>query len=136
MFGTDNYLVEGICTDSAHKVHVAPNPRPSLQPVAGLTCTCFQAELAKLMLFQSSALESGEMTSFAEYTARMQEGQKDIYYVVASSREVRACPWCLHAGPHSLLGCAAIAVHGVDEQAGSRGAAVARPRLRAGDAAY
>jgi hypothetical protein len=40
------------------------------------------------MLFQSSTLESGELTSFEEYASRMSEEQKDIYYVVAASREV------------------------------------------------
>ena len=41
------------------------------------------------MLFESSALEPGQLTTLEEYVKRMPEEQKSLYYVVASSREVR-----------------------------------------------
>jgi HSP90 family molecular chaperone len=53
-----------------------------------------RAELAKLLRFESSKTEPGKTTSLAEYVARMQEGQKDIYYINGSSREA------IEAGPY------------------------------------
>ncbi len=40
----------------------------------------------ELLRFQSSNTAEGESTSLAEYSARMKEGQKDIYYLAASDR--------------------------------------------------
>lgn len=50
-----------------------------------------RADLAKLLRFQSSATaaqggEEGALTSLAEYVSRMQEGQTQIYFLVAPSR--------------------------------------------------
>ena len=43
--------------------------------------------LTKLLRFESSFTEKGKTTSFADYVSRMLEGQKEIYYVLASNRE-------------------------------------------------
>ncbi len=44
-------------------------------------------ELVKLLRFESSAAEPGKLISLADYTARMKEGQKDIYFINGLSRE-------------------------------------------------
>jgi molecular chaperone HtpG len=46
----------------------------------------FQAELAKLLRFESSASEPGVMNSLADYVERMKEGQDKIYYINGPSR--------------------------------------------------
>ncbi len=51
-------------------------------------------EIAKLLRFESSKSEPGKMVSLAGYTGRMQEGQKDIYYINGPSREA------VEAGPY------------------------------------
>lgn len=43
--------------------------------------------LAKLLRFESSTTEAGKRTSLAEYVARMQPDQKEIYYIVAPNRD-------------------------------------------------
>jgi molecular chaperone HtpG len=43
--------------------------------------------LAKLLRFESSTVDAGKRTSLAEYVSRMPEDQKEIYYVIAGSRE-------------------------------------------------
>jgi len=43
--------------------------------------------LAKLLRFESSMLDAGKLTSLAEYVSRMAEGQTEIYYLSAASRE-------------------------------------------------
>jgi HSP90 family molecular chaperone len=58
-----SFLKEGICSDPAHK-----------------------DDLAKLLRFESSKSEPGEVTSLDEYIARMPQGQKAIYYIIAPSR--------------------------------------------------
>jgi len=58
------FLKEGICTDQDHK-----------------------EDLAKLLRFESSLLNAGEMTSLDEYITRMKDGQKDVYYMVGPSRK-------------------------------------------------
>jgi molecular chaperone HtpG len=47
----------------------------------------YRDELGKLLRFESSATESGKLTSLAEYVERMGEEQKDIYYINGPSRE-------------------------------------------------
>jgi molecular chaperone HtpG len=42
--------------------------------------------LAKLLRFESSMTEAGELTSLEEYAARMKDGQNDIYFLQAPSR--------------------------------------------------
>jgi hypothetical protein len=64
------FLKEGICTDQDHK-----------------------ADLAKLLRFESSLSNAGEMTSLDEYITRMKDGQKEIYYLVGPSRK------SIEAGP-------------------------------------
>ena len=46
----------------------------------------FQAELAKLLRFESSASDAGTMISLQEYVDRMGEGQDTIYYINGPSR--------------------------------------------------
>ena len=46
----------------------------------------FQKELAKLLRFESSATEPGELISLDDYISRMQEGQEEIYYINGPSR--------------------------------------------------
>ena len=43
--------------------------------------------IAKLLRFQSSHTEAGKTTSLTEYVSRMPEEQKEIYYLLAPSRE-------------------------------------------------
>ncbi|HWL54766.1 MAG TPA: molecular chaperone HtpG [Chthoniobacteraceae bacterium] len=43
--------------------------------------------LSKLLRFESSFTEKGKQTSFADYVSRMVEEQKEIYYILAPSRE-------------------------------------------------
>eukprot|EP01111_Echinosteliopsis_oligospora_P007458 TRINITY_DN2250_c0_g1_i5.p1 TRINITY_DN2250_c0_g1~~TRINITY_DN2250_c0_g1_i5.p1 ORF type:complete len:779 (-),score=237.06 TRINITY_DN2250_c0_g1_i5:20-2245(-) len=61
-FGT--FLKEGICTDFKWK-----------------------EEISKCLRFETSAKEEGEMTSLEEYVSRMQEGQREIYYLNVPARE-------------------------------------------------
>jgi TNF receptor-associated protein 1 len=51
-------------------------------------------EIAKLLRFESSKSEPGRTISLADYAARMQEGQKEIYYINGPSREA------IEAGPY------------------------------------
>lgn len=46
----------------------------------------YQAELAKLLRFESSATEAGKMISLEDYVSRMKDGQKEIYYISGPSR--------------------------------------------------
>ncbi len=46
----------------------------------------FQKELARLLRFESSATEPGELISLDDYISRMQEGQEEIYYINGPSR--------------------------------------------------
>jgi molecular chaperone HtpG len=46
-----------------------------------------QEAIAKLLRFESSHTEGGKFTSLPDYVSRMPEGQKEIYYVLAQSRE-------------------------------------------------
>ena len=43
--------------------------------------------LAKLLRFESSRTDAGKTTSLADYVSRMGEEQKEIYYLIGSSRE-------------------------------------------------
>jgi molecular chaperone HtpG len=43
--------------------------------------------IAKLLRFESSTTEAGKTTSLTDYISRMPEGQTDIYYLLAPSRE-------------------------------------------------
>lgn len=58
------FLKEGAATDFSHKEH-----------------------LTKLLRFESSLTEPGKLTSLADYVSRMKEGQTEIYYLIAPSRE-------------------------------------------------
>ncbi|VDK28556.1 unnamed protein product [Anisakis simplex] len=40
-------------------------------------------QIASLLLFESSNMKPGVKTSMGEYVARMQENQKNIYYLFA-----------------------------------------------------
>lgn len=58
------FLKEGAATDFGHK-----------------------EQLSKLIRFESSLTEAGKLTSLADYVSRMKEGQTEIYYLAAPSRE-------------------------------------------------
>jgi molecular chaperone HtpG len=60
----DRFFKEGIATDHTHR-----------------------ETLAKLLRFESSMSEAGKLTSFQEYLTRAKDGQKEIYYLVGSSRD-------------------------------------------------
>ncbi|KHN78556.1 Heat shock protein 75 kDa, mitochondrial [Toxocara canis] len=45
-------------------------------------------QIASLLLFESSSLKPGVKTSLNEYVDRMQEGQKEIYYLFAPNRQL------------------------------------------------
>lgn len=45
-------------------------------------------EIAQLLRFESSLRPAGETVSLAEYAGRMREGQRDIYYLAAPSRQL------------------------------------------------
>ncbi|KJH46398.1 Hsp90 protein [Dictyocaulus viviparus] len=45
-------------------------------------------EIAKLLLFESSSLKSGVLTNLTDYCNRMQEEQKEIYYMFSPSRNL------------------------------------------------
>jgi molecular chaperone HtpG len=47
----------------------------------------FQKELGKLLRFESSAADPGELISLDEYIGRMKEGQDNIYYINGPSRQ-------------------------------------------------
>ncbi len=46
----------------------------------------YRDEIAKLLRFESSKSEPGKLISLSEYTERMAEGQKEIYYINGTSR--------------------------------------------------
>lgn len=58
------FLKEGAATDFGHK-----------------------EQLTKLIRFESSLTDAGKLTSLADYVSRMKEGQTEIYYLIAPSRE-------------------------------------------------
>jgi len=58
------FLKEGAATDFGHK-----------------------EQLTKLLRFESSLTEPGKLTSLADYVSRMKDDQKEIYYLIAPSRE-------------------------------------------------
>ena len=43
-------------------------------------------DLAPLLRYESSALEQGALTSIAEYTSRMREGQAEVYVLCCPTR--------------------------------------------------
>lgn len=45
-------------------------------------------DISKLLQFESSSLAAGEKTSISDYITRMKEGQTDIYYLAAPSRQL------------------------------------------------
>jgi molecular chaperone HtpG len=51
-------------------------------------------KLQELVLFESTATETGSYVTLKEYVARMPEGQKEIYYITGTSRET------LEQSPH------------------------------------
>ncbi|MEW5800910.1 MAG: molecular chaperone HtpG [bacterium] len=53
-----------------------------------------QKDIARLLRFESSKTEKGQLTSLADYVRRMKEGQKVIYYLNGPSREI------IEAGPY------------------------------------
>ncbi|XP_066498674.1 heat shock protein 75 kDa, mitochondrial [Hoplias malabaricus] len=45
-------------------------------------------EIAKLLLFESSALPAGQLTSLMDYTSRMKAGTRNIYYLCTPNRHL------------------------------------------------
>ncbi|XP_014444763.1 heat shock protein 75 kDa, mitochondrial [Tupaia chinensis] len=45
-------------------------------------------DIARLLRYESSALPAGQLTSLADYAARMQAGSRSIYYLCAPSRHL------------------------------------------------
>lgn len=66
-----HFIKEGVAQDFAHR-----------------------GDLAKLLRFESSALEAGKKTSLEEYVGRMKDEQKDIYFINGASRAA------IEAGPY------------------------------------
>lgn len=60
----DRFFKEGIATDHANK-----------------------DALAKLLRFETSLTEAGNVCSFTDYVSRIKDGQESIYYLVGGSRE-------------------------------------------------
>lgn len=60
----DRYFKEGIATDFANR-----------------------EALAKLLRFESSMTEAGELTSLPDYVSRAKDGQESIYYIIGQGRE-------------------------------------------------
>ncbi len=60
----DRFFKEGVATDFANK-----------------------DALAKLLRFETSMTEAGEVCGFADYVSRMKEGQDEIYFLVGPSRD-------------------------------------------------
>ncbi len=54
----------------------------------------YSDELARLLRFESSVAEPGKLISLADYTARMKDGQKEIYFINGLTREH------IEAGPY------------------------------------
>ena len=47
----------------------------------------YQEQLAKILLFESSTLDEGKLTTFDEYIAMCSPEQKEIFYLVAPNRQ-------------------------------------------------
>ena len=54
----------------------------------------YQKDLMKLLRYESSLTARGELTSFADYVARLKDGQKEIYFLVGPNRDA------IEAGPY------------------------------------
>ena len=54
----------------------------------------YQKDLMKLLRYESSLTDKGELTSFADYVSRLKDGQKEIYFLVGPSRDA------IEAGPY------------------------------------
>ncbi|MEM7009668.1 MAG: molecular chaperone HtpG [Thermodesulfobacteriota bacterium] len=61
-------------------------------------------QLAKLLRYESSATEKGELTSLDDYVSRMKEEQKEIYYLYGPNRET------IESGPN----LEAFKAHGIE----------------------
>jgi TNF receptor-associated protein 1 len=65
-------------------------------------------EIAKLLRYATTAQEDDKPTSFQEYVERMKEGQKTIYYMIATNRKVAlGSPYyeAFKAGGYEVLLC-------------------------------
>jgi len=47
----------------------------------------FMDQISKLLLFESSARDAGDLISFDDYLSRCNPEQKNVYYLVAPTRE-------------------------------------------------
>ena len=54
----------------------------------------YQKDLMKLLRYESSLTDKGELTSFADYVSRLKDGQKEIYFLVGPNRAA------IEAGPY------------------------------------
>lgn len=55
-----------------------------------VTAIAHKESVARLLRFESSTLETGQMTSFEEYVKRMRSDQKQIYYLCVPNRQFAA----------------------------------------------
>jgi molecular chaperone HtpG len=54
----------------------------------------YQKDLMKLLRYESSLTDKGELTSFADYVSRLKDGQQEIYFLVGPNRDA------IEAGPY------------------------------------
>lgn len=67
----ERFLKEGVATDATHR-----------------------EALAKLLRFESSLTEPGQLCGFTDYVGRMKDGQEEIYYLVGADRgHIEASPY-------------------------------------------
>ncbi|XP_063900342.1 TNF receptor-associated protein 1 homolog, mitochondrial-like [Zophobas morio] len=76
-----NFIREGVCTDSENS-----------------------ANIAKLLRFESSTRQEGELMSLQEYVNAMPDSQKEIYYISASDRKTaESSPYLEAFKDHTVL---------------------------------
>uniref|UniRef100_A0A0K0ERG8 HATPase_c domain-containing protein n=1 Tax=Strongyloides stercoralis TaxID=6248 RepID=A0A0K0ERG8_STRER len=65
--GYSMYFKEGVCLESDHSI---------------------KESISNLLLFESSRLKKGDVTTLKEYIGRMKEDQKEIYYLYTPNRQL------------------------------------------------
>ena len=83
------YLKEGIVTEADQGVKVDRD-----SPGLYFLSLPSQEDIARLLMFETSNNRPGVSTSLSQYIERMQEGQKDIYYMYAPRYAVSLIEEC------------------------------------------